>query len=491
MTASNEPKPAPSAPLPKPSRGLGSLTTKLFYGSGSIAFGIKDQGFGTLLLFFYNQVVGLPSALVGGAIALALAFDAFADPIVGQVSDNFRSPLGRRHPFMYAAAIPVAIGYFFLWSPPHLSAEGVFLYLVITAIVVRTFITLYEIPSSALVAELTTNYDQRTSFLSFRFFFGWMGGLTMSVLAFAVFFRSTPAFPLGQLNPASYTAFALTASVLMAASIILSSAGTHRFIPQFIVPPKRKLSLGLILREMAETAWHRSFLVLVASNLLSAIAAGVLGSLGLYFNTYFWNFTGPQIAFMTVFTILAPVVALFAATPIAARLGKKRAAIIIWIASTAFGWVPLACWLFGVAPSHQSPWLLPFVLVFNTISTTLSIICSIIISSMLADVVEDSQRRTGRRSEGLFFATNAFALKAVSGMGVLLASVLLTLAHFPEHADPATLDPAIPRRLALFYMPTVFTLYGAALVFIYFYRIDRETHETNLRELGQASVGEK
>jgi GPH family glycoside/pentoside/hexuronide:cation symporter len=57
---------------------LGSLRTKLFYGSGSIAFGVKDHGFSQLLLFYYNQVLGLPARSVGLAILVVLFIDAFA-----------------------------------------------------------------------------------------------------------------------------------------------------------------------------------------------------------------------------------------------------------------------------------------------------------------------------------------------------------------------------------------------------------------------------
>jgi Na+/melibiose symporter-like transporter len=476
----------PAAATRKAVGNPGSLGTKLAYGFGSVAFGIKDQGFGTLLLFYYNQVLGLPSAWVGGAIAFALAFDAFADPIVGQLSDNLRSRWGRRHPFMYASAVPVAVGYWFIWNPPHLSQAGLFYFLIVMSIVVRTFITCYEIPSSALVAELTGDYDQRTSFLSFRFFFGWMGSLFMGILVFAVFFRSTPQYPQGQLNPAGYPPFALTAAILMAVSIVLSSAGTHRFIPGFMVPPKKKFSVVTMLKEMVETAWHRSFLVLVVSNIVASMAAGVLASLGIYFNTFFWGFTGPQIALMTLATIICPAIALGSATPVARRLGKKQAAIGLWLTATAFYWVPLTARIVGFFPPNGSPLLLPLVLVFTLIGTTLSIMCAITISSMLADVVEDSQRKTGRRSEGLFFAANAFGLKAVSGVGILLASALLAFVHFPAHANPATLDPAIPKALALAYLPLVFTLYAIALIFIYFYRIDRETHESNVASLLEA-----
>src|SRR5262245_12464077 len=94
------------------------LWTKLAYGIGSVAFGVKDNGFTIFLLLFYNQVLGLPEAWVGFAIMTALMLDAVIDPFIGYVSDHLRSRWGRRHPFMYAAALPVAVAYYVLWSPP-------------------------------------------------------------------------------------------------------------------------------------------------------------------------------------------------------------------------------------------------------------------------------------------------------------------------------------------------------------------------------------
>ena len=98
------------------------LPTRFFYGFGSVAFGVKDNGFSYFLQFFYTQVVGLPAATVGLAIMFALVIDAFIDPMIGQLSDNTRSRWGRRHPFMYASAIPVAASYLLLWNPPRAGA---------------------------------------------------------------------------------------------------------------------------------------------------------------------------------------------------------------------------------------------------------------------------------------------------------------------------------------------------------------------------------
>ncbi|HBM05927.1 MAG TPA: sugar transporter, partial [Erythrobacter sp.] len=91
---------------------------KLAHGSGAAAFGIKNGGFDYFLLLFYGTVIGLEPGLVGLAILIALVVDAISDPLVGYWSDNFRSRWGRRHPFMYAAALPVALSYFLLWNPP-------------------------------------------------------------------------------------------------------------------------------------------------------------------------------------------------------------------------------------------------------------------------------------------------------------------------------------------------------------------------------------
>lgn len=465
---------------------MASTRTKLLYGSGSIAFGVNDQSFAYFLAFFYNQVIGVPAIWVGWAILLVMSLDAFIDPIVGQISDHLRTRLGRRHPFMYAAPLPLAACYILLWNPPHLSPTTLFYYLFGTAILVRTFITFYEIPSSSLVAELTPEYHQRTSFFAYRNLFAWLGGLTMTLLAFGVFFTPDKTHPVGQLNPHGYVTYSITGAVVIVIVILISAVGTHRFIPNFVVPTARPPSLLKTLREMYETISHRSFLALVVSALFSYIAAGVLAALNIYFQTFFWSLSAGQVFFLTAALIPGAIFAWMIATPISRMFGKKKAAIGLWIAATIFYWYPLAARILGFFPDNHSPLLIPLLLLFGTIGVTLSIADDIIIQSMIADVVEDSELRTGRRSEGLFFAARSLVAKAVSGVGGFIAGVLITIVHFPAHANPATLDPEIPKHLALVYFPVSFGLYFVALLCLSFYKIDRATHEENLRKLGRA-----
>ena len=74
---------------------LTSVRTKLFYGLGSVAFGVKDNGFQTILLPFYNLVLHVPAQLVGLAIFIALLVDAFLDAVHGLLGSRAGPDLRR------------------------------------------------------------------------------------------------------------------------------------------------------------------------------------------------------------------------------------------------------------------------------------------------------------------------------------------------------------------------------------------------------------
>ena len=97
--------------------------------------------------------------LCGIALGIALLFDAVTDPLTGSLSDNWKSKWGRRHPFMYASAIPLGFCFYFLFVPPALSETGLFIWLTSFAVLTRAAMTLYHVPHIALGAELTNNFE--------------------------------------------------------------------------------------------------------------------------------------------------------------------------------------------------------------------------------------------------------------------------------------------------------------------------------------------
>jgi GPH family glycoside/pentoside/hexuronide:cation symporter len=465
--------------------------TKVLYGIGSVAYGVKDNGFQFFLLLYYNQVLGLPEAWVGLGIMVALLVDALVDPLVGYVSDHWHSRWGRRHPFMYAAALPVASAYWLLWSPPGgLPPAQLFAYFVVVAVLVRVCITFYEIPSASLVPELTDDYDDRTAILSFRFFFGWWGGLGMAVAAYAIFLQPDASHPTGVLNPTGYHHYGVAASLMMLVAILVSALGTHAYIPQLRRPPARH-TLGArgAFRQVAETLSNRSFVALFVAGVFAAIGVGITSALAIYINTYFWELSSTQMSVLVLPLFLSALLAVGIAPALSIRLGKKRAAIAVSIAALVMSPAPIALRLLDLFPANGTPFLVPAVLLFNVVSVTLFITSGILTASMVADLAEDSEVATGRRSEGVFVAANMFVQKAVSGVGIFASSLLLGAVGFPRGAQPGAIDPAVVWRLGFVYVTLLVTVYAIAIGFLSTYRISRESHEENLRRLARDARG--
>jgi Na+/melibiose symporter-like transporter len=465
-----------------------SLPTRFFYGFGSVAFGVKDNGFSYFLQFFYAQVMGLPSATVGLAIMFALVIDAFVDPVVGQLSDNLRSRWGRRHPFMYAAALPVGLSYLLLWNPPHGWSQGALVaYLMLTAILIRSFITCYEVPSSALAAELTSHYDERTRLLSYRYLFGWIGGLTMYFLALTVFLKPGASGNVGQLNPLGYAHYGVFAGGLMIFAILTSAIGTHGQIPYLREPPHARMKLGRLARELVGAMAHRTFLFILSASFFNAMAIGLGFSINLYFTTYFWEFSSQEIALFTFSSLAAALLAFWAAPRIASRVDKKPAAMALIAVQVVFIAWPLVARLAGVFVSNESPLIFPIIFINNIAAVGTGIAGNILFSSMIADVAEDSELRTGRRQEGVFFAAALFVQKAVTGAGIFVTGLIVGLIHFPQGVRPGTVPAEVLRNLGLVYLPVAAGLYGMAVLLLLGYRITRKGHQETLRRLAAAA----
>ena len=338
-----------------------SIGRKVAYGFGSVAFGVKSNGFDYFFLIFYSQVMGVSAYLVSLALMIALIVDALSDPLIGYLSDNTRSRWGRRHPFMYAAAIPASVAYYFVWNPPAgLQGDTLFPYIVTLAILVRTLITVYEIPSSSLVAEMSDDYDERTSMLSYRYFFGWTGGTLMGAFATIFILVPTATISNGMFNVEGHGQVGAIAATVIFLAIMISALGTHKMIPDLKPPPPaRQMSVGLIYREVFETLASRSFLALFLAALFGAVASGVSTTLSFYFSTFFWGFTTEQIGLISLSVVISALMAFFISPIISKRLGKKRGAITIGLMAFTVAPAPIFLRLLGLMPENGDPMLVP------------------------------------------------------------------------------------------------------------------------------------
>jgi Na+/melibiose symporter-like transporter len=466
-----------------------TFTTKALYGLGAAANIIKQRGITTFLLLFYNQVVGLPPAMVSTAIMIALIFDAFVDPMVGQISDNTRSKWGRRHPFMYAAALPVAIAFYMIWNPPvGWEDEALFGYMLVCLLTIRLFDTFFELPSSALLAELTSDYDQRTSMIAIRSFCGVAGGLIMQLLVYQVFLKKNADGTGGLLSRDGWQTYSIVAAITIFTIILISSRATHHQIPYLRQPPKRKITIGAMVREVAATLNNRSFVALTISGMFMNVSLGLKTALELYFNLYFWGLTQGQLAILTVTGVVASVIGVVAAPKVAAKLGKKLAAVTMFFGAVIALLLPIGLRILGLMPENGTNLLFGILIIDFMANGAMAIMTGVMLQSMIADVVEDSEVKTGRRSEGLLFSADNLFKKIVSGVGVFTSGVLLAYVAFPQGAKPGEVDPELLRNLALIYLPTIGGFYAIAITCLFLYRIDKTTHEENLRKLQEGAM---
>ncbi|CAM3172189.1 Sodium:melibiose symporter [Sphingomonas antarctica] len=461
---------------------------KFAYGIGAIAYGIKDNGFSTFLLLFYNQVIGLPPGTVGLVIALALLFDAFIDPLLGLLSDRTNTRLGRRHPWLYASAIPIAISWALLWHPPANVSEPVLIvWLLATAVATRAAISSNEVPSYALAPEMTRDYHERTSVFAYRYVFGWLGGLGFLMLAFGYFLKPPHGAQTGPLALVGYGNYGSWGAILMAVCVIASALGTQKFALRHKATPVPHYGVAEMVRGLRQTLANRGFLILMAAGMISYTAQGISFSLSNYLLGFFWQLKPAQFLTYSMILFCGVIASAIIAAPLSRRLGKRSAAA--WCAFLGCSIQTLPYWLrlIGVYPLPGDPLAVP--LFFSTVffNSTFGVASFIITASMMSDVVEDSEETTGRREEGLFFAGALFMQKCSGGLGILGTGIVLSIAAFPAKAVPGTVPQPVLDNLALLYASLYLGLGAIAAFLLTRFPFGKEEHEARLARLAAAS----
>jgi Na+/melibiose symporter-like transporter len=170
--------------------------------------------------------------------------------------------------------------------------------------------------------------------------------------------------------------------------------------------------------------------------------------------------------------------------PLVSRtLGKKKGAIVIGLVAFLGSPLPTVLRLLHILPEDPTPFVFWFVFFATLIDVGLIICFQILSGAMMADLVEQAEIKTGRRSEGVFFAAAAFIRKVVGGLGLITATFVLTMAGLKAGADPTQVSPETVWRLGAFYVPTILSLWLAMLAVMGAYTLSRSGHEENLRTL--------
>lgn len=456
-----------------------SFETKFAYGMGDLGPAITANILAVFLLIFFTNVAGLSAALAGSVLLVGKVWDAFNDPIVGVLSDRTRSRWGRRLPWIFLGAIPFGLFFFLEWIVPRFSDNpttnqwGLFWYYVIVAILFNNFYTVVNLPYTALTAEITKDYDERTSLNSFRFGFS-IGGSILSLMVALAVFQLIPGDAAQQ-----YIAMAGVCAVLS----VLPLFGCVFGIRQRVLAVERYRieetapTETIPLRDQVRIALtNRPYLYVIGIYLCSWLAVQNTVAIIPYFVKSWMGLSEQAFTQVVIAVQVTALIMLFIWAKVSERVGKRAVYFMgmsLWILAevglfflqpgqVGFMYVLAVMAGFGVATAYLVPW------------------------SMIPDVIDLDELHTGQRREGVFYSFMLVLQKLGLALGLFLVGQILDRAGFISsmagQAEPVQPESALTAiRWMIGPLPAVVLLVG--LVLAYLYPITRDRHSQILLDL--------
>ncbi|HVW21495.1 MAG TPA: MFS transporter [Opitutaceae bacterium] len=441
MTA--HPASAPIAPTAPEDRV--PKVQKLGYGLGTFLDMWGHWLYPTLANQVFNIGLGVSPALVSSAIMLNRVFDAFSDPLFGWWSDNTRTRWGRRRPFMLVGSVVAgACLPLLFWVHPGWSQMHYFWFMVLTSAVYIPVMSCFFMPYVSLGAEMTPDYHERTSVMSYKYavqklpelglFFAaqfttlavWVGANSSNagarirgLLRHRSAWAAAPAGTAPNILMGAEVYCMILGALMILAGVTLVLTVRERYYDKLVEGRQGRISL---FKSLGQTVGCRPFRLLIGMRLAYGMGLSMVSTLGYYDTVYYvchgdlgsgarWNFwmgvSGMILGFLGIPTF----------TAVARRLGKRhsmRTVMCIAIAAFVATW-----WLYDPA----RPWLQPlasgFIAFIGAGFWTLD-------GSMLADIIDYDELATGNRREGVFASAGSWIMKCGMALGAGAAGFILS-----------------------------------------------------------------
>lgn len=417
--------------------------TRLAYGAGQAAEGIKVATLGGLLFFYYHQVLGLSPGATGLALFCGLLGDTVGGVLAGSISDRLGHRRGRRHPLMLAALLPACAALVALFWPPAFARGGaLFAWLVFWLLACRVAMTFFTVPHFALGADMADSPHAKTTNVAFRQFFHVLGGIFVFSTARDLMVP-TPEFPLAQVDPGHYPVLALYCTAVALTAMLVATLGTwHLAVPPAAgaAPDAGAGVLARVRSDFSQTLRAAPFRRLMLCVGAFAIAAGITRATEVYVATYFWALPTPRALLLPVAALLGSLAGVVFWT-LLSRVIDKRSCYIGATLAYAMLAVSLPC-------AHALGWLPPpgsimfatIVLGGAALGGVLSAASPVFVGAMIADVIDVDEASTGRRRAASFFGTAAIIAKPALAVSALLSGALLAIVGLAGGAPQASMS---------------------------------------------------
>ena len=408
------------------------ILDKIGYGSGNFSAGVASQVVGTYLVFYCTVILNIPGSFVGLAVSLSIICDAITDPLMGYISDMTKSKLfGRRHQYILIGGLGLAISNYLLWHlSPGLSNYLEFAIIFFLILIIKIFSTIYVTPYTALGAELSNDYNERTNIQSIKTIFFLLGLAFVSVFGMFVFFRPTPEFPSGQLNPGSYSTMGSFSSVLIIIFALICFYTTKKYIPILNEHADKgvsgKANLKTLLAAFKEIFLNKSFRYVAFAYMFANIATALVANTGLHVFTYTFSLNTQQIGLIVGIQFLVSILSQPVWTLASKKLDKKPSMIIGIILCFISSLLFLILVLTKNHVAGNVLYFMPFAVLAGFGTGGLITLPF----SMIADVIDLDELNTGKRAEGSYYGCLTLLYKLSQSITLLIIGFILDLVKF-------------------------------------------------------------
>ncbi len=401
---------------------------------------------------FYLEYTGVTVAGLATAMLMARLFDGLTDPMIGLLSDRS----GRRKPWMLAGAALIVLGAWFLYQPTANAGVGHLLgwYLVVTL-----GWTLVEIPHTAMAAELSIDYNERTRIVFWRQLLGFVGGILFMAAPLLLFAGST-AF-----TPDVMRAIAIFVVVTMPLVVVIMVWRVDEPTQHVAARRIRPADLWLALKA---TPPLRYFLF---TQVLFGLATGAISSLFVIYSSQYLGLADriPHIA-------MPMTMAMAAGMPLWLWVMRRYQKHRVW-AIGAVGMIVTLLAVLSIPPGG----LVPMIIAASFLGLFIGL-SSIALPSLLADVVDYDLWKNRKDRAAIFFSFQALVTKLNQGAGGAAALAIAGLFGF-SGKEALSDGGALGLKIAFVGWPILLLL--PMIRMAWFYPLDRRAHATLRRRLDQ------
>ncbi|WP_286133301.1 MFS transporter [Colwellia sp. UCD-KL20] len=403
------------------------------------------NGIWVLATPFFQMTLGVDPFLLSLSITIPLFIALFLGPFIGQLSDSMYRMRGTRDPLLITAALVCGISYGLLWMiPSDLPQEKILIYIFLLALIFQLFSSVYIIPLTSLMYEVSDDSYQRTRTLGFIAYYN----KVCSILYHW-------AFPLAQLSLFGSLLLGVKVVGWFIGCVLIALLGMFPvwLLKNSQVPLKQNIKatpkvsrVRALQASLACVFGNTNFGLLMLVVLCQTCISGFSASMDYYLIVYYM-FGGDVVegAFWKGILSSSYSAMGFIAIPIITltvkRFGNKKTLEIVFLFTMLGG----LCKWFIFTPGNE--WLLPFDAVLSS-SVWLSMF--VIIPSMIADLSEANRKETHLDRKGSFISIHTLGGKLGSAIAVICSGLALNLIGFDASSiTPQTPDTLLSMRVIL------------------------------------------